>query len=217
MSFILPIEPPSFAAPPPSFMETTTDEPRFVTAEEVLAERAIMREEMLFAPHVMTYVCNCPQCGNQYDPTGEETAKYLNMEYPTLFDGREQLPSFVLSELGSESYLAHLKPGFYIGNAKKPATLEDVVLVLSPPFPLHPKRILHISYNYVWDEFILSESKQTWKRNTYIRGQSIWYKPDEYSAIPFEELPALLIELFAKPPSMEARYNYIKNPEDEEY
>ena len=216
MSFILPIEPPSFAVPPPSFMETTTEEPRLITAEEVLAERPTMRQEM-FAPHALTYICNCPQCANHYDPTGEETAKYLNMDYPTIFDGREQLPSFILSELGSESYLAHLKPGFYIGNAKKPATLDDVVLILTPPLVLRPKRILNIAYNYVWDEFILSENKQTWKRNTYIRGQSIWYKPGEYSAIPFAELPVLLTKLFEKPPSMAARYNYVMNPEDEEY
>ena len=141
----------------------------------------------------------------------------MNMEYPSIFNGREHLPSFVSSELAKESYLAHLKPGFYIGNAKKPATLEDVTLVLTPPLALRPKRTLNIAYNYVWDEFILSPATMTWKRNTYIKGQAIWYKPNEYTAIPFAELPALLNELFGKPPSIEARYRHVMNPEDEEY
>jgi hypothetical protein len=193
---------------PSTFMETA-GKPRLITAEEVLAERASMREEMALS-HVFTYVCDL-------DPTGEETAKYLNMEYPSIFNGREHLPSFVSSELAKESYLAHLKPGFYIGNAKKPATLEDVTLVLTPPLPLRPKRILNIAYNYVWDEFILSPATMTWKRNTYIKGQAIWYKPNEYTAIPFAELPVLLNELFGKAPSMEARYRHVMNPEDEEY
>ena len=175
-----------------------------ITAAEVLAERAELRQELGYIPHgtgtgwssYFWVSCDCPNCRDHYDPTGEESAKYMNMEFPSFFNGKSEKPSFAFSKLVKESYLATLEPGFYIGNAKKPAVLSDVCLVLTPPLVLRPARILHVAADHTWDEFILSDDKATWQRRTYEKGRSHWYKDGEDQTIPFSELPARLTELF---------------------
>lgn len=181
------------------------DGPRMITAEEILAER---REVLSAAgggyfPHDFNsrlgvwVSCDCPKCRDYYDPTGEHSARYLNMEFPSWFNGQGEKPSFSsFSALSKQSYLAHMGPGFYIGNAKKPACLEDVMMVLSPPLPLRPKRILRIADNHDWEEFVLSEDKSSWTRRTYVKGRMVYYEEGENPPIPFALLPERLKELF---------------------
>ena len=171
-----------------------------------MEERSALRNELGYIPHgtgrgwsSMFWVsCDCPNCRDYYDPTGEESAKYLNMEYPSFFNGQNDTPSFAFSKIAKDSFLAHLKPGFYIGNAKRAAVLEDVVTILTPPFPLHPSRILHVSEDHTWDEFILSADMSSWRRRTYKKGHQAFYKPDEPDQrIPLEGISARLLEIFA--------------------
>jgi hypothetical protein len=122
------------------------------------------------------------------------------MDYPSFFNGHGDKPSFAFSKIATESYLAHMGPGFYIGSAKKPATLEDVVLVITPPLPLKPKRILHIAENHDWNEFVLSEDKSYWSRTTYVNGRTFYRvavgEEDPDRNIPFAALPNRLREIF---------------------
>lgn len=179
--------------------------PRYITAAEVLEERAALREQLGHVPHgtgrgwssMLWIYCDCPNCRDSYDPTGEESAKYLNMEYPSFFNGQHDVPSFAFSKIAAESFLAHLKPGFYIGNAKKAAALDDVVMILTPPLVLRPARILRVGEDYTWDEFILSEDKTKWSRRTYKNGHSIFYREGEDQNIPLKELGPRLTELFS--------------------
>ena len=202
------VPPPSSPQPPQALSSPqlkASSGPRLITAEEVLAERSALRQDLGYIPHgtgrgwsSMFWVsCDCPNCRDNYDPTGEESAKYLNMNFPSFFNGQAEKPSFAFSKIAKESYLAHMGPGFYIGAAKKPATLEDVVLVITPPLPLKPKRILYVSQTYDWDEFILSEDKSSWRRRSYEQGRSVnrgTEDPDRN--IPFLELAKRLTELY---------------------
>jgi len=195
--------PPSSPVQPPSMQPPSG--PRVITAEEVLLERAALRKELGSIPHgtgrgwsSMFWVsCDCPNCRDYYDPTGVESARYMNMEFPSFFNDQSEKPSFAFSKLVNQSYLAHMGPGFYIGNAKKAASLNDVILVISPPLALKPKRILYISQKFDWDEFILSQDKTTWYRKGYEKGRSVWRDPDDPDKkIPFAELPQRLTQLY---------------------
>lgn len=179
--------------------------PRLITAEEVLLERSELRRELGYVPHgtgrgwssMLWVSCDCPNCRDYYDPTGEECAKYLNMDFPSFFNDQSEKPSFAFSKIAKESYLAHMGPGFYIGNAKKPAALEDVVLVITPPLPLKPKRILYISEKNDWDEFVLSHDKSTWFRHSFEKGRTVFRGNDDPDKkIPFLELAKRLTELY---------------------
>jgi hypothetical protein len=95
-------------------------------------------------------------------------------------------------------------PGFYIGNAKKAATLEDVILVITPPLPLKPKRILYITESDDWHEFILSQDKTTWCYSRYEKGRSVWLAMDNPDRkISILDLPKRLTELYAAVTRME--------------
>jgi hypothetical protein len=125
------------------------------------------------------------------------------MDYPSAFNGLRELPSFASSSLAKESYMARAGPGFYIGSAKKAATLADVILVITPPLALHPARILHIAEDGTWDEFILytmldecvEMGERMWRRRTYVEGRLIESVATDM-AIPFAALPRRLQELF---------------------
>jgi hypothetical protein len=193
--------PPSSPLPPPQ----ATMIPRVITAEEVLTERAALRKELGYVPHgtgrgwsSMYWVsCDCPNCRDYYDPTGEESAKYLNMDFPSFFNDQSEKPSFAFSKIAKDSYLAHMSPGFYIGNAKKPAQLDDIILVLTPPLPLKPKRILYISQKHDWDEFVLTDDKAHWYRRSYEKGRAVWRgAEDPDRKIPFLELGKRLTEIY---------------------
>ena len=177
-------------------------EPRLITAEEILAERKALLDSDQYWPHDYNsrcgvwVSCDCPKCRNYYDPTGEETAKALNME-ASWFDSQSDRPCFFgFSKIARESYYAQIKDGFYIGYAKKPATLDDVCLVLTPPLVLRPKRILCVSKKS-WDEFVLSDDKTSWNRRTFESSRRVWYEEGTNPPIPFADLPAKLKELYA--------------------
>jgi len=174
-----------------------------ITAAELLVERKALLSSGQSWPHDyyassgVWVSCGCPKCCAYYDPTGEETAKYINMEFPSWYDGQSEKPAFfTFSEVVKQSYLAHAKNGFYIGNAKKAAALEDVCLVLTPPLPLRPKRISYIGKS-VWDEFLLSEDKTTWTHRTYDKGRLVWRPEGTNPPILFADLPKLLTELYS--------------------
>ena len=199
------VAPPSSPVPVPVPVATANAGPRFITAEEILIERSALRRELGYVPHgtgrgwssMLWVSCDCPNCRDYYDPTGEECAKYLNMDFPSFFNDQSEKPSFAFSKIAKESYLAHMGPGFYIGNAKKAATLEDVILVITPPLPLKPKRILYISQKYDWDEFILSDDKSTWFRHSFDKGRTICRgEEDPDRKIPFLALGKRLTEIY---------------------
>ncbi len=189
----------------PNSSATVNAGPRVITAEEVLTERSALRKELGYVPHgtgrgwssMLWVSCDCPNCRDYYDPTGEECAKYLNMDFPSFFNDQSEKPSFAFSKIAKESYLAHMGPGFYIGNAKKPAPLDDVVLVITPPLPLKPKRILYISQKHDWDEFILSDDKSTWFRHSFEKGRTVCRgEEDPDRKIPFLALGKRLTEIY---------------------
>jgi hypothetical protein len=94
--------PPSSPQPLPPPQSQTTG-PRLITAEEVLVERSDLRRELGYVPHgtgrgwssMLWVSCDCPNCRDHYDPTGEESAKYLNMDFPSFFNDQSEKPSFV--------------------------------------------------------------------------------------------------------------------------
>lgn len=192
-----------YSSSPCDLLMASTGAGRLITAEEILAERRALLESNQYFHHDYNsrcgvwVSCDCPKCRDYYDPTGEESAKFLNMEFPSWFDGQSERPSFFgFSTLALESYYARVQKGFYIGNAKKAACLDDVCMVVSPPLPLKPKRIQHFG-DVTYDEFLLSDDKTTWTRRSYERGRSVYYEAGTNPPIPFAELPAKLKELYS--------------------
>lgn len=165
--------------------------PRLITASEILAERTALRTELSYIPHgtgsgwsSMFWVsCDCPNCRDYYDPTGEESAKYLNMDYESFFRGKSEKPSFHFSKIAKESYLAAAKPGFYVGKRRDCLSLEQVKEVA-----LQAPLILHIGTDYVWNEYIPSEDETVWQRRTYKQGRSVWYEKEEDKVVPAAKL-----------------------------
>jgi hypothetical protein len=174
--------------------------PRLITAAEVLAERTALRSELGYVPHgtgtgwssYMWVSCDCPNCRDEYDPTGEESAKYLNMDYESFFRGQSEKPSFAFSKIAAHSFLAHAKPGFYTGKRTDCLSLEEI-LAIGVQSPL----ILHIGDDGVWDEFIPSDDETMWRRRTYKQGRSVWYENGDDQKIPAADLKKRLTELFA--------------------
>lgn len=164
-------------------------QPRLIAAEEILEERKALRAELGYVPHgtgrgwssYMWVYCDCPNCRDHYDPTGEESAKYLNMDHESFFRGQSDQPSFAFSKLVKESFMVHAKPGFYVGKRRDCLTIEQVSeIALQAPL------ILRIGEDSTWDEFIPSEDETTWTRRTYKNGRSFYHK--ENSPIPSAEL-----------------------------
>ena len=204
--------------------------PRRITAAEVLAELNKLLNDGTYWPHDynarcgLTVSCDCPKCRLYYDPTGEESAKYLNMDYPSWFNGQGEKPSFDFSKIARESILAHTKPGFYMDRNNETLTLATVIERLTPPLANYPFRILHIAEDYTWDEFVFvnKEGKEyirekvkysphagmvgemSYMRRTYKHGRMVWYgNPSDGKTehfVPFdtanENLRQKLIELF---------------------
>ena len=156
--------------------------PRLITASEILAERAELRTELGYIPHgtgrgwsSMFWVsCDCPNCRDYYDPTGEESAKYLNMDHESFFRGKSEKPSFAFSKIAKESFLAAVTPGFYVGKRRDCLSLEQLKEVA-----LQAPLILHIGTDYVWNEYIPSEDETVWLRRTYKQGRSVFYEKEE--------------------------------------
>ena len=179
---------PSCAAPKPAG-------PRLIMAAEVLAELNELLNNGTYWPHdynarcgVWVY-CDCPKCRLYYDPTGEESAKYLNMDHESFFRGQSDQPSFAFSRLFRESYLAHSKPGFYVGKRRDCLSLDEVQAIAFQA-PL----ILHISADRSWTEYIPSADETVWRRRIYKHGRSVWEKEEDRN-VPADELLAYLAEL----------------------
>jgi hypothetical protein len=165
--------------------------PRLITASEILAERAALRTELGYIPHgtgrgwssMFWVYCDCPNCRDEYDPTGEESAKYLNMDHESFFRGQSDKPSFAFSKIAKESFLAHSKPGFYVGKRRDCLSLEQVKEVA-----LQAPLILHIGADYAWNEYIPSEDETVWRRRGYKDGRSVWFQKEEDKTVPADKL-----------------------------
>ena len=171
-------------------MATTS---RFISAEEILEERTALRKELGYVPHgtgrgwssMLWISCDCPNCRDQYDPTGVESAKYLNMDPSSFFTDQSEVPSFAFSKIAKESQLFNAAFGFYFDNDVRVRTLEGLLEQLTPPLALYPSNILHVGPNSI-DRFFLSTDKTSWIRKTWKAGRSVWYKEGENPTIPFE-------------------------------
>ena len=162
--------------------------PRNITAAEILTERAALRNELGSVPHgtgrgwsSMYWVsCDCPNCRDEYDPTGEESAKYLNGDYTSFFCDQSDIPSFAFSKIAKDSYWFSLTPGFYFDTGVHGVrTLDELLTQLTPPLALYPKHILYIGKDRVIDRFFLTKEDTTWTRRSWKDGRSIWDSKDE--------------------------------------
>uniref|UniRef100_A0A6C0K851 Uncharacterized protein n=1 Tax=viral metagenome TaxID=1070528 RepID=A0A6C0K851_9ZZZZ len=162
--------------------------PRKITAAEILAERAFLRNELGYIPHgtgrgwsSMYWVyCDCPNCRDEYDPTGEESAKYLNCDYTSFFCDQSDIPSFAFSKIAKDSYWSSLTPGFYFDTGVHGVrSLDELLTQLTPPLALYPKHILFIGEDRVIDRFFLTKEDTTWFRRSWKDGRSIWDSKDE--------------------------------------
>ena len=175
-----------------AFFSTTAkmSAPRLITASEILVERAALRKELGSVPHgtgcgwasMLWVSCDCPACRDEYDPTGEESAKYLNMDSTSFFRGQSEIPVFLFSKIAKESFLAAAGPGLYL----KEQRLELGELIAQLPSVAKPV-VLRISEDG-WDEFILSEDRTTWTRRSYRKGRSVWYNEGENPPLPYEAM-----------------------------
>ena len=174
--------------------------PRFIEAKEILDERDEQRK-YASSPHgsgrgwsSMFWVsCDCHRCRDHYDPTGEETAKYLNMDPASFFTDQVELPSFAsTSKAAKESLFFNASSGFYFDADGRVRTLDSFLEQLTPPLALQPRHILHISNDGTKDRFFLSEGKDAtkdrfflsedktmWTRHTWKSGQSVFYSDEE--------------------------------------
>lgn len=152
--------------------------PRLVTAEELLNESNQLNTTTDF-PHnynsfngVWVY-CDCPPCRNYYDPTRQESAKFLNMEL-SFFSEQADLPSFAFSKIAKDSYFFSAIPGFHINN--QVYNFATCLQQLTNPSCTY---IVHKSRDNVWNRFILSNDKSFWKRLTWKNGHNVYYEDEK--------------------------------------
>ena len=168
--------------------------PRYITASEVLAERQALRAELGHVPHgtgsgwssYLWVYCDCPNCRDQYDPTGEESAKYLNMDHTSFFREQSDTPSFAFSKIAKDSFCYNATPGFYLDSDVRPLDLPTLISRLMPPLAVYPTTILRIEEDGTWDEFVMTNDNQNWVRRTHKKGRSVFYSEEENPRIPFE-------------------------------
>ena len=180
---------------------------RKITAAEILAERAVLSEQGNFTHGTgngwssMYWIsCDCPPCRNEYDPTGEESAKYLNGDYTSFFCDQSDIPSFGLSEIAKESFIFSLKPGFYFDTGVHGVrTLDELLKQLTPLLALYPKHILYNGKGGTRDRFFLTKEDTTWTRRSWKEGRSVWDSKDETVSFPYDTAnKALLIALIQR-------------------
>lgn len=163
----------------PPVLSHPAAQPRRISAAEVLAERAELRREIGYCPHgvggnYFWVYCDCPNCADYYDPTGEERAKYLNMDLSSFYITQSDMPSFAFSKIAKESLLFASTPGFYFNSDARVRDLTSFLSQMTPPLALYPKAILHIGTDRVWDRYIFSEETGSWTRHTWKRGMGVW-------------------------------------------
>lgn len=157
----------------------TTPAPRRITAAEILAERAELRSELGYIPHgigrsFFWVYCDCPNCADHYDPTGEKRANYLNMDLSSFYFDQSDIPSFAFSKIAKESILAAAPPGFYFDSDARVRDLDSFLSQLTPPLALYPKAILHIGADRIWNMYSLLEESGIWMHRRWERGHSVW-------------------------------------------
>ena len=176
--------------------------PRIITATEILEDRRALFESngSSYWPHdynarcgVWVY-CDCPKCRDYYDPTGEESAKYLNMDPTSFFTMQSALPSFSLTKIAKESSWAAATPGFYFDNGSLYGVrdMKSFITQLTPPLALYPCHILHMGKQGVIDRFFLSDDKKSWTRHTWKSGNKVFYHDGENPPIPADTSNAAL-------------------------
>jgi hypothetical protein len=181
--------------------------PRLINATDLLEESRALSKDGQF-PHnynsrtgVWIY-CDCPPCRDYYDPTREESAKYLNMDFSSFFTDQADIPSFDFSTIAKDSYVFATTPGFYIDQHVR--DFDTFISQLTPPLAIRVSRILHISKDGTWDRFFLSDDGTTWTRRTWKNGRSVYYKDGENPSIPadmgHEALRRRFIELYLETP-----------------
>lgn len=177
--------------------------PRRITAAEVLADRRALLESDTDWPHdynarcgVWIY-CDCPKCREYYDPTGEETAKYLNMDPTSFFTMQSDLPSFSMTQIAKKSLWFTVAPGIYFDADARLRTLDSFIEQMTPPLALRPSHILHVSKDFTMDRFFLSEDKTHWTRRSWKSGRSLYYAEGTNPPIPADAICVRLKELFA--------------------
>ena len=177
--------------------------PRRITATEVLADRRALLESNMYWPHDYNascgvwVSCDCPKCQEYYDPTGEETAKYLNMDPASFFTIQSDLLSFSFTQIAKGSLWFSLAPGIYFDNDARVRTLDGFIEQMTPPLAIRPSHILHVSKDFTLDRFFLSEDKTHWNRCSWKSGRSIYYAEGTNPPIPADAICARLKELFA--------------------
>lgn len=188
-----------------------TSLPRIITAAEILEDRRALFENggVSYWPHDYNsrcgvwVSCDCPKCRDYYDPTGEESAKYLNMDPTSFFVDQSEIPSFSMTKIAKESFWAAAAPGFYFDNGSIYGVrdMESFITQLTPPLALYPSHILHIGKQGIVDRFFLSDDKKSWTRRTWKAGRGVFYKVGENPPIPADtsnaELRQRLTELFS--------------------
>lgn len=177
--------------------------PRRITAVEILAELNELLHNGTCWPHDynascgLWVYCDCPKCRLYYDPTGEESAKYLNMDPRSFFTDQSDIPSFSFSQIAKESLWAAATPGIYFDNDARVRTLTGFIEQMTPPLAIRPFHILHIGKDRTLDRFFLSADKTYWIRRSWKSGRSIYYKEGENPPIPTDAICARLNELFS--------------------
>ena len=179
--------------------------PRRITAAEVLAERTALRSELGYIPHgtgrgwssMLWKSCDCPNCRDEYDPTGEESAKYLNMDPRSYFTDQSEIPSFAFSKIAAESLWATATQGIYFDDDARVRTLKGFIEQMTPPLAIRPSHILHIGKDRTLDRFFLSPDKTYWTRMSWKSGRSVYYKEGENPPIPADAICVRLNELFS--------------------
>ena len=179
--------------------------PRFITAAEVLAERnegpGYAEWRSLGGGHDglgffgFMPSCDCPNCRNYYDPTGEQIAAYLNCE-PSFFDRGAYMPSFYNSDLFDVSYRAARTDGIYwnSGPLRDQITIDVLKHMLDTegPIPnaLPPRSILVIRKlptTYEYHEWVYHPVDNGYKYTLHRNGENVYnaewrarvIKPDE--------------------------------------
>ena len=179
--------------------------PRRITAAEILTERTALRSELGYIPHgtgrgwssMLWKSCDCPNCRDEYDPTGEESAKYLNMDPRSYFTDQSEIPSFAFSKIAADSIWANATQGIYFDDDARVRTLKGFIEQMTPPLAIRPSHILHIGKDRTLDRFFLSADKTYWTRMSWKSGRSIYYKEGENPPIPADVICARLKELFS--------------------
>ena len=189
----------------PSCLAPKRASPRRISAAEILAERDELRKSLGSIPHgtgrgwssMLWISCDCPNCRDQYDPTGEESAKYLNMDPTSFFTDQSEIPSFAFSQIAKESLWAAATPGIYFDDDARVRTLNGFIEQMTPPLAIRPSHILHIGKDRMLDRFFLSADKTYWVRQSWKSGRSVYYKEGENPPIPTDAICARLNELFS--------------------